>query len=152
VSLSAPTLTHSVSTTFIEYKCQPPCRGGGGAATPAVQLNSIFSAKTDPRENPGKNHDKKQISYLPTYLSTYLPIPTYQPTYLPTFLLIPNIPTCLPTIACKNNDTFHVSVGHFKVRRPPPFPHDQCWKKWVEFSLFRHSNNIELGAFMRMSQ
>jgi hypothetical protein len=28
--------------------------GGGGAATPAVQLNSIFSAKTDPRENPEK--------------------------------------------------------------------------------------------------
>jgi hypothetical protein len=27
--------------------------GGGGAATPTVQLNSIFSAKTNPRENPG---------------------------------------------------------------------------------------------------
>jgi hypothetical protein len=55
VSLSAPALTHSVSTTFIEYRCQPPPVGGGSAATPAVQLNSIFSAKTDPRENPGKN-------------------------------------------------------------------------------------------------
>jgi hypothetical protein len=32
----------------------PPV-GGGGAATPAVQLNSIFSAKTDPSENPEKN-------------------------------------------------------------------------------------------------
>jgi hypothetical protein len=39
-----------VSTTFIE--------GGGVPATPTVQLNSIFSAKTDPRENPGKNPDK----------------------------------------------------------------------------------------------
>jgi hypothetical protein len=29
--------------------------GGGGATTPAVQLNSIFSEKTDPRENPEKN-------------------------------------------------------------------------------------------------
>ena len=55
VSLSAPALTHFVSTTFIEYRCQPPGWGGeGGAATPAVQLNSIFSAKTDPRENPEK--------------------------------------------------------------------------------------------------
>jgi hypothetical protein len=27
----------------------------GGAATPIVQLNSIFSAKMDPRENPEKN-------------------------------------------------------------------------------------------------
>jgi hypothetical protein len=57
VSLSAPALTHSISTTFIEYRCQPPDRGGGGAATPAVQLNSIFSAKMDPRENPEKNLD-----------------------------------------------------------------------------------------------
>jgi hypothetical protein len=49
------------------------------------------------------------------------------------------------TIACKNNETFHI-FGHFKVRRPPPCPHDQCWKKWVEFSLFSHSHNIELGG------
>jgi hypothetical protein len=28
---------------------------GRGAATQADQLNSIFSAKTDPRENPEKN-------------------------------------------------------------------------------------------------
>jgi hypothetical protein len=59
-----------------------------------------------------------------------------------------------PTIACKNNETFHI-FGHFKVRRPPPCPHDQCWKKWVEFSLFSHSHNVELGmkgAFMRLSQ
>jgi hypothetical protein len=56
VSLNAPVLTHSVSTTFIEYKCQPP--GRGGATTTAVQLNSIFSAKTDPRENPEKNPDQ----------------------------------------------------------------------------------------------
>jgi hypothetical protein len=58
------------------------------------------------------------------------------------------------SIACKNNETFHI-FGHFKVRRPPPCPHDQCWKKWVEFSLFSHPHNIELGvrgAFMRMSQ
>jgi hypothetical protein len=55
VSLSAPALTHSISTTFIEYRCQPPGKGGGGAATTAVQLNSILSAKTDPRENPEKN-------------------------------------------------------------------------------------------------
>jgi hypothetical protein len=37
----------------------------------------------------------------------------------------------------------------------PPAPHDQCWKKWVEFSLFSHPHNIELGvrgAFMRLSQ
>jgi hypothetical protein len=40
VSLSAPALTLCISTTFIEYRCQ---------------LNSIFSAKTDPRENPEKN-------------------------------------------------------------------------------------------------
>jgi hypothetical protein len=52
VSLSAPALKHSVSTTFIEYMGGG---GGGGATTPAVQLNSIFSAKTDPRENPEKN-------------------------------------------------------------------------------------------------
>jgi hypothetical protein len=52
--------------------------------------------------------------------------------------------TPLPTIACKNNETFHI-FGHFKVRGPPPCPHDQCWKKWVEFSLFSHSHNIELG-------
>ena len=58
MSLSAPALTHSVSTTFIEYRCQPPGRGGGGAATPAVQLNSIFSAKTDPRENPEKTPER----------------------------------------------------------------------------------------------
>jgi hypothetical protein len=32
--------------------------GGGVPATPTVQLNSIFSAKTDPRENPEKNPDK----------------------------------------------------------------------------------------------
>jgi hypothetical protein len=49
------------------------------------------------------------------------------------------------TIACKNNETFHI-FGHFKVRRPPPCPLDQCWKKWVEFSLFSHPHNIELGV------
>jgi hypothetical protein len=32
----------------------PLVGGGGGATTPAVQLNSIFSAKTDPRESPEK--------------------------------------------------------------------------------------------------
>jgi hypothetical protein len=54
----------------------------------------------------------------------------------------------------KINETFHI-FGHFKVRRPPPCPHDQCWKKWVEFSLFSHSHNIEMGVrgtFMRLSQ
>jgi hypothetical protein len=51
VSLSAPALTHCLSTTFIEGG------GRGGAGTPTVQLNSIFSAKTDPRENPEKNPD-----------------------------------------------------------------------------------------------
>ena len=61
-----------------------------------------------------------------------------------------------PTIGCKNNETFHV-FGHFKVSRPAslPAPHDQCWKKWVEFSLFSHSHNIDLGvrgAFMRLPQ
>jgi hypothetical protein len=61
VSLNAPVLTHSVSTTFIEYKCQPP--GRGGATTTAVQLNSIFSAKTDPRENP----EKTLINTVPYY-------------------------------------------------------------------------------------
>jgi hypothetical protein len=44
VSLSAPALTHRLNYIYWE----------GGAATPTVQLNSIFSAKTDPRENPGK--------------------------------------------------------------------------------------------------
>jgi hypothetical protein len=44
-------LTHCVSTTFIEYRCQPPPLEGG-CSHPAVQLNSIFSPKTDPRENP----------------------------------------------------------------------------------------------------
>jgi hypothetical protein len=29
VSLSASALTHSVSTIFIEYRCQPPGKGGG---------------------------------------------------------------------------------------------------------------------------
>jgi hypothetical protein len=46
-------------------------------------------------------------------------------------------------------------IGHFKVRRPPPCPHDQCCKKWVEFSLFSLSHNIELGVrgtLMRLSQ
>ena len=61
VSLSAPALTHSVSTTqlhLLSAGVSPLVGrggGGGGAATPAVQLNSIFSAKTDPRENPEKN-------------------------------------------------------------------------------------------------
>jgi hypothetical protein len=41
-------LTHCVSTTLIGYRSQPP------TAAPAVQLNSIFSAKTDPKENPEK--------------------------------------------------------------------------------------------------
>ena len=74
VSLSASALTHSVSTTFIEYKCQPPGRGGGGGATtPAVQLNSIFSAKTDPRENPEKKPDNHLFEFvlavaLPSYI------------------------------------------------------------------------------------
>jgi hypothetical protein len=45
-----------------------------------------------------------------------------------------------PTITCKNNETFHI-FGH-----SPPCPHDQCWKRWVEFSLFSHSHNIELGV------
>ena len=60
-----PALTHSVSTTFIEYRCQPHGTGGGGggAATPTVQLNSIFSAKTDPGENPGKNPGRNSIRY-----------------------------------------------------------------------------------------
>ena len=59
-----------------------------------------------------------------------------------------------PTIRSKNNETFHV-FGHFQVRRPPPSPHDQCWRNRVEFSLFSHPHNIELGvrgAFMRLSQ
>jgi hypothetical protein len=46
---------------------------------------------------------------------------------------------CGSTIACKNNETFNIFC-QFKVRRatpPPPPPHDQCWKKWVEFSPFR---------------
>ena len=29
---------------------------------------------------------------------------------------------------------------------PPPPPHDQCWKKRVEFCLFSHPHNIELGG------
>jgi hypothetical protein len=44
-----------MSTSF-----SPSVGGGEGAATPAVQLNSIFSAKTDPRENPVKNPEQKQ--------------------------------------------------------------------------------------------
>jgi hypothetical protein len=65
VSLSATALTHSVSTTFIKYKCQPPTRGGGGGAdTPAVQLNSIFSAKTNPRENPEKTLGYSWLVFL----------------------------------------------------------------------------------------
>ena len=48
-------------------------------------------------------------------------------------------------IVCKNNETFHI-FGHFKACRPPPCPHDQCWKKWVDFSFFSHSHNIELGV------
>ena len=49
-----PALTHCVTTTFIEGG------GGGVPATPTVQLNSIVSAKTDPRENP----EKTLINYL----------------------------------------------------------------------------------------
>jgi hypothetical protein len=52
VSVSAPALSH-VRLNCI-YWVQVG-GGGGVAATPAVQLNSIFSAKTDPRENPEKN-------------------------------------------------------------------------------------------------
>ena len=39
-------------------------RGGGVPATPTVQLNSIFSAKTDPRENPEKNPDNYLIKFV----------------------------------------------------------------------------------------
>jgi hypothetical protein len=42
-----------------------------GAATPAVQLNSIFSAKTDPRENPEKNPGIKYIITTSPYTDKY---------------------------------------------------------------------------------
>jgi hypothetical protein len=73
VSLSAPALTHSVSTTFIEYKCQPLRKGGGGggATTPSVQLNSIFSAKMDPRENPEKNPENAENKTLQILYTLY---------------------------------------------------------------------------------
>jgi hypothetical protein len=48
-------LTHCVSTTLIGYRSQLPT---AAPDPPAGQLNSIFSAKTDPRENPEKNADK----------------------------------------------------------------------------------------------
>jgi hypothetical protein len=42
VSLSAPALTHSISTTFIEYKCQPPPPGrGGGGPSCSAKLNLL---------------------------------------------------------------------------------------------------------------
>jgi hypothetical protein len=61
VSLSAPALTHCVSTTFIDGGGG----GGGGAATPTVQLNSIFSAKTDPKRKSGKK------TLIPTSFSSF---------------------------------------------------------------------------------
>ncbi len=51
----------------------------------------------------------------------------------------------IPTIRSKNNETFRL-FSHFQVRRLPPSPHDQCWKKRVEFCLFSHPHNIELGG------
>jgi hypothetical protein len=60
VSLSAPALTHCISTTLKWAQVSASRSGGGGGGEiaapdpPAVQLNSTFSAKTDPRENPGK--------------------------------------------------------------------------------------------------
>jgi hypothetical protein len=58
VSLSAPALTHCISTLkWAQVSASRP--GGGGdsrSRPPAVQLNSIFSAKMDPRENPGKKN------------------------------------------------------------------------------------------------
>jgi hypothetical protein len=49
VSLSAPCF-NALHLNYIYW--------GGVPATPTVQLNSFFSAKTDPRENPEKNPDK----------------------------------------------------------------------------------------------
>ena len=56
VSLSAPALTHSVSTTFIEYRCQPPLWGGGGGCShPSCSAKLNLLCKSRPkRENPGK--------------------------------------------------------------------------------------------------
>jgi hypothetical protein len=48
-------LTHCVSTTLIGYSLLQASDSRSCPTPRAVQLNSIFSAKTDPRENPGKN-------------------------------------------------------------------------------------------------
>jgi hypothetical protein len=59
---------------------------------PAVQLNSIFSAKTDPRENPEKNPGVADLVHLKLAnidVGTLLKIAqqkttkTMKPTYLP---------------------------------------------------------------------
>jgi hypothetical protein len=44
--------------------------GGGGAATPAVQLNPIFSARTDPRENPEKKPAHSSEEEKSTYVKS----------------------------------------------------------------------------------
>jgi hypothetical protein len=51
-------LTHCVSTTFIGYSLLQVSDSRSCPTPRAVQLNSIFSAKTDPRENLGKNPAK----------------------------------------------------------------------------------------------
>jgi hypothetical protein len=48
-------LAHCVSTTLIGYSLLQVPDFPQLPHTRAVQPNSIFSAKTDPRENPGKN-------------------------------------------------------------------------------------------------
>jgi hypothetical protein len=48
-------LTHYVSTTLIGYSLLQASASCSCPRPPASQLNSIFSAKMDPRENPEKN-------------------------------------------------------------------------------------------------
>ena len=55
------------------------------------------------------------------------------------------------TIACKNNETFHI-FGHFKVRRPPPAPMINVGKLSglnFLFSVIHTTLNWGEGAFRR---
>jgi hypothetical protein len=54
VSLSAPALRHSVSTTFIEYRCQPPGRGGG-YSHPSCSAKLNLLCKNGPKRKSWKN-------------------------------------------------------------------------------------------------
>jgi hypothetical protein len=64
VSLSAPALTHSVSTTFIEYRCQPP-GGGGGGSHPSCSAKLNLLCKNRPKRKSWKKPWHYRLNFDP---------------------------------------------------------------------------------------